>query len=76
MIDVVESKIMKEFNPSRNLCMMAAILLPMTAEQQEWLRLGGGLCGCDWCSLIASLGGYNVSRLTRYNRYNTPRFQF
>ena len=32
---------MKEFNPSRNLCMMAAILLPMTAEQQEWLRLGG-----------------------------------
>ena len=27
------------------------------------------------CSLIASLGGYNVSR-TRYNRYNTPRFQF
>ena len=28
------------------------------------------------CSLIASLGGYNVSRLTRYNRYNTPRFQF
>ena len=28
-----------------------------------------------WCSLIASLGGYNVSR-TRYNRYNTPRFQF
>ena len=29
-----------------------------------------------WCSLIASLGGYNVSRLTRYIRYNTPRFQF
>ena len=28
------------------------------------------------CSLIVSLGGYNVSRLTRYNRYNTPRFQF
>ena len=28
------------------------------------------------CSLIASLGGYNVSRLTRYIRYNTPRFQF
>ena len=28
-----------------------------------------------WCSLIASLGGYNVSR-TRYNRYNTPRYQF
>ena len=28
------------------------------------------------CSLIASLYGYNVSRLTRYNRYNTPRFQF
>ena len=28
------------------------------------------------CSLIASLCGYNVSRLTRYIRYNTPRFQF
>ena len=32
---------MKEFNPSRNLYMMAAIHLPMTAEQQELLRLGG-----------------------------------
>lgn len=32
---------MKEFNPSHNLCMMAAILLPLTAEQQEWLRLRG-----------------------------------
>ena len=36
---------MKEFNPSRNLCVVAAILMPMTAEQQEWLRLGGDNVG-------------------------------
>jgi hypothetical protein len=31
---------MNEFNPNRNLCMVAAIVTPMTAEQQEWMRLG------------------------------------
>ena len=31
---------MHEFKPSRNLCFTAAIVLPMTAEQQEWMRLG------------------------------------
>ena len=28
------------------------------------------------CSLIAFLRGYNVSSLTRYNRYITLRFHF
>lgn len=36
---------MNEFNPNRNLCMVAAIVTPMTAEQQEWIRLGGNDAG-------------------------------
>ena len=36
---------MHEFKPSRNLCFAAAIVLPMTAEQQEWMRLGGDDAG-------------------------------
>lgn len=36
---------MNEFNPNRNLCMVAAIVTPMTAEQQEWMRLGGNDAG-------------------------------
>ena len=36
---------MHEFKPSRNLCLVAAIVLPMTAEQQEWMRLGGDDAG-------------------------------
>ena len=34
------------------------------------------LFGFNPCSLIAFLRGYNVSRLTRYNRYITLRFHF
>ena len=36
---------MHEFKPSRNLCFAAAVVLPMTAEQQEWMRLGGDDAG-------------------------------
>ena len=45
------------------------VIVLATEDQLEYIHM------CH-CSLIASLGGYNVSRLTRYNRYNTPRFQF
>ena len=38
-------------------------------------KKGGQTLPKPECSLIASLGGYNVSWLTRYNRHNTPRFQ-
>ena len=31
---------MHEYKPSGNLCFAVAIVLPMTAEQQEWMRLG------------------------------------
>ena len=36
---------MHEFKPSRNLCLVASIVLPMTAEQHEWMRLGGDDAG-------------------------------
>ena len=36
---------MHEFKPSRNLCLVASIVLPMTAERQEWMRLGGDDAG-------------------------------
>ena len=45
IIAAVVSVIMNEFNPNRNLCMVAAIVTPMTAEQQEWMRLGGNDAG-------------------------------
>ena len=45
MIAVVVSEIMNEFKPSRNLCMVAAIVTPIAAEQQEWMRLGGNDAG-------------------------------
>lgn len=30
-----------EFQPSKNLCMAAAMVLPLSAQQQGWMRLGG-----------------------------------
>ena len=34
--------IMKDdFQPSKNLCMATAMVLPLTAQQQGWMRLGG-----------------------------------
>jgi hypothetical protein len=30
-----------EFKASKNLCMVAAMVLPLSVEQQEWVRMGG-----------------------------------
>ena len=30
-----------EFKPSKNLCMVAAMVLPLSDQQQEWIRMGG-----------------------------------
>jgi hypothetical protein len=30
-----------EFKPSKNLCMAAAMVLPLSDQQQEWIRMGG-----------------------------------
>ena len=30
-----------EFKASKNLCMVAAMVLPLSEEQQEWVRMGG-----------------------------------
>jgi hypothetical protein len=34
-----------EFKASKNLCMAAAMVLPLSAEQQGWMRLGGSDAG-------------------------------
>ena len=45
MIAIVVSEIMNEFKPSSNLCIVVTIVTPMTAEQQEWMKLDGNEAG-------------------------------
>ena len=71
-------KFLRGFPPLFNLLEILLLLLDVSSSDGTGLdgqRLRG-IALISVCSLIASLGGYNVSRLTRYNRYNTPRFQF
>jgi hypothetical protein len=37
----IEKKKMTEFGADTNMCLVAALLLPMSAQQQEWVRRGG-----------------------------------
>ena len=50
------------------------LLVPHTALMESLTPMW--MMDVSECSLIAFLRGYNVSRLTRYNRYITPRFHF